>query len=67
MHGTDDLELGLIFGITLGCRVESHLRMQFLVDDLPRRGLGSLLDESFGPQANFNLVKRVSLLKHITT
>jgi len=39
--------------------------MQFPVDNPHRSGLGRLLAGSFGPQATFNFVKRVSLLKNI--
>ena len=49
----------------MSCLVEWHWQMQFPVDNLHRSGLGSLLAGRFGPQATFNFVKRVCLLKHI--
>ena len=51
--------------MTVGCREGSHWQMQFLVDDPPRTSLGSLLAESFGPQATLNFITQVSYFKHI--
>ena len=59
------MELLLVFGNTVGCRVESHWQMQFPVDNPHRTGFGRLPAGRFGRQATFKFVKRVSLLKHI--